>query len=129
MMKCFVVLLYLSATDDDNLEVTTNQTPVCLGDYYYLFCVSQEPFGDICGHSTAEWHRRIGRDVDRIVRNDRTHTILPPNDTAVVLKFLITNQTQTYYCKSSRCKSNEVSVGEGNLTGEFKAWHKMYGTL
>ena len=116
--------LYLSATDcDQNLEVTTNQTAVCLGDYYCLFCVSLEPFRDTCGHSTAEWHRRIGRDVDRIIRNDSTHTIFLPNETAVVLKFLITNQTQTYYCKSNRCMSNVVSVGEDNITGEFKTWH------
>lgn len=115
------MLLYLSNTDsDDTLKVTTNQTAVCLGDYYYLFCVSDEPFGEICSHSTADWHRSAD---DKIVHSNSTHMVSIANDTAVVLKFLITNQAQTFYCTSNRCMSNVVSVGEDNITSEFRTWH------
>ena len=111
------MLLHLSDTDsDDTLKVTTNQTAVCLGDYYYLFCVSDEPFGELCGHSIADWYRSAD---DRIMHSS-THMVSTANNTAVVLKFLITNQAQDFYCKSGWCKSNVVSVGEDNITGEFK---------
>ena len=105
------MLLYLSTTDSDgNLTLTTNQTTVCLGDYYYLFCASQEPFGAMCGTSNVDWY--IG--TERIDTNNNTRYIVSTaTATEVVLKFRITedefHEPQTFRCKARSCMSNVVS--------------------
>ena len=117
------MLLYLSATDsDENLKLTTNQTEVRLGDYYYLFCASQEPFGDMCGVSTADWCNGTGK----INSTSSKYMASTASDTVVVLKFFITedkfHEPQTFRCKARSCMSNVVSVGK---YGEFNLEH-MY---
>ena len=130
-MKCCGVLLYLSSTDSDhNLKLTTNQTAVCLGDYYYLLCASQEPFGRMCKTSTVDWHNS----TDERVENDTTHLKLPKNATVAVLKILITedefSEPQTFYCKAtthmSTCMSNVLLVGR---YGEFKSGTHVYSRI
>ena len=114
------MLLFLSTTGSDgNLTLTTNQTAVCLGDYYYLFCASQEPFGDMCGTSNVDWY--IG--TERIDTNNNTRYIVSTaTATEVVLKFQITEDEfqvpQNFSCCALSCMSNVVSVGN---YGEYKS--------
>ena len=113
------MLLYLSATgSDDNLKLTTNQTEVCLGDYYYLFCASQEEFAVMCGTSNVNWLNSN----NEIITNNSTHMMSTKNATLMVLKILITkdefHEPQTFFCKAITCMSNVLSVGR---YGEFKS--------
>ena len=117
------MLLYLSATDsDDNLTLTTNQTEVCLGDYYYLFCASQEPLGVMCKTTDVNWFSST-----RMITKDSTHNMISTkNGTLMVLKILITeefHEPQTFYCKAITCMSNVLSVGR---YGEFKSGTHAY---
>ena len=120
------MLLYLSATDSDhNLKLTTNQTEVCLGDYYYLFCASQEEFTVMCGTSTVDWHSSTAR-----IRNDNTHMMSAENGTLMVLKILITedefHEPRTFYCQAITCMSNILSVGK---YGEYKSDTHVYSGI
>ena len=122
------MLLYLSATDsDNNLKLTTNQTAVCLGDYYYLFCVSPEPFGNMCGVSTPSWYNnRTGR-ID--TTSNTKYNESTANATVAVLKFRITeefHERQTFYCKAISCMSNEVLV---RRYGEYKSGTHVYSIV
>ena len=114
------MVCFLSATDsDENLTLTTNQTAVCLGDDYYLFCASQEPFGDMCGVSTVDWY---SNSTGRILSNSR-HIISTENTTLMMLKILITaeefREPQTFNCAAATtCMSNALSVGR---YGEYKS--------
>ena len=123
------MLLYLSATDSDgNLTLTTNQTEVCLGDYYNLFCVSQEPFGNMCGVSTPSWYNnRTGR-ID--TTSNTKYNESTANATVAVLTFRITeefNEAQTFYCAAATtCMSNEVLV---RRYGEYKSGTHVYSIV
>ena len=117
--------LYLSATDsDDNLKLTTNQTEVCLGDYYYLFCGSQEPFGDMCKTTDVNWFSNSSTEM---IKKDSTHMMSTKNTTLMVLKILITedefHEPQTFYCKAFTCMSNVLLV---RRYGEFKSGTHAY---
>ena len=121
------MLLYLSATDsDDNLTLTTNQTEVCLGDYYYLFCASQEPLGVMCKTTDVNWFSSS----TGMIMKDSTHMMSTKNVTLMVLKILITedefHEPQTFYCKAATCKSNNVSVGR---YGEYKSGTHVYSRI
>ena len=107
------VLIYLSVADSDSaLELTVNQTTLCLGDHYYLFCISQEPFGEMCNSTTADWQRG----ANRIPLANSTYTVINENSTLRVLKFRITvdefREPQTFQCTANKCKSNRVTVGK-----------------
>ena len=111
------MLLFLSATDsDENLTLTTNQTAVCLDDYYYLFCAIQEGFSAMCGTSDVNWRNSTG-----IIMNDSTH-IISQNATVMMLKIFITevefHEPQTFYCTAATCMSNVLSVGR---YGEYRS--------
>ena len=104
---------YLSVADSDNaLELTPNQTTVCLGDNYYLFCISQEPFGDMCTVSSVDWFHG----ANRIAFYGTTFMKDVINTTVQVLWFPITEnkfrEPQTFKCTANNCKSNRVSVGK-----------------
>ena len=122
IIKCCGVLLFLSATDSvENLMLKTNQTAdsICLGDDYYLFCVSQEPFGSMCSVTTPSWYNnRTGR-ID--TTSNTKYNESTANATVAVLKFRITeefNEPQTFYCAAATtCMSNEVLV---RRYGEYK---------
>ena len=121
------MLLYLSATDRvHNLMLTTNQTAACLGDYYYLFCVSQEPLADMCGTNNVDWHDNEGR----ISVPNSTYMVSTLNNKKMVLKFLITEdefrEPQNFSCKAISCMSNVVSVGK---YGEFKSGTHVYNRI
>ena len=118
------MLLYLSTTgSDDNLTLTTNQTAVCLGDCYYLFCANHKPLAD-CGANDVIWFSSSSTEM---ITNDSTHMMSTENATLMVLKILITedefHEPQTFFCKAITCMSNVVSVGR---YGEFKSGTHVY---
>ena len=128
-LNCCDVLLHISVADSDNtLELTTNQTTVCLGDNYYLFCISQESFGEMCQSNTAEWLRGS----HRIHFFGSTYMWKAISATVHILWLSITedefSEPQTFQCYTHTCWSNVVSVrkyGEFNKPGTH-AWSYMY---
>ena len=118
------MLLYLSTTgSDDKLTLTTNQTAVCLGDCYYLFCANHKPLAD-CGANDVTWFSSSSTEM---ITNDSTHMMSTENATLMVLKILITEdefrEPQNFSCKAISCMSNVVSVGK---YGEFKSGTHVY---
>ena len=108
-----MVFAYLSVADNDsNLELTPNQTTVCLGDNYFLFCISQEPFGDMCTVSSVDWFRG----ANRIIFFETPYMKVEINTTVQVLWFPITEnefrEPQSFQCTANKCKSNRVTVGK-----------------
>lgn len=106
------MLLCLSVADRAvDLDLTTNQTTVCLGDYYYLLCSSQEPFGRVCSASTVNWFNG----GDRISFPNSNYKSIPEGSTVLVLKFLITedefHEPQNFQCGAFSCMSAVVTVG------------------
>ena len=113
----------LPITDEArSLNLTTNKTAACLGDYYYLFCTSQEPFGQMCRASFADWYIN----GHRLSYRNAKYEVIEQSSTVQVLKFLITanefNEPQSYQCRSGlHCQSGHIAVtvvnhGEYNKT-------------
>ena len=111
-MCTYTLTFYTDEDEPQSLNLTTNQTAACLGDYYFLFCTSQEPFGEMCSYSTVDWYYN----GERLTFPNAKYEVIEQSSTVQVLKFLITAHEfyapQSYRCKSGLyCESESIAVG------------------
>ena len=112
LLTCALIhTFYTDEAEPQSLNLTTNQTAACLGDYYYLFCTGQEPFGELCRYSTVDWFVN----GERLTFPNAKYEVIEQSSTVQVLKFLIAvdefYEPQSYQCRSGlNCESESIAV-------------------